>query len=407
MKQIKLIIALLFVNLSFAQHTTSAKLLDVTIDGLHEIVLPNEIRSFSNRDLRDLRILDSKGKEVPYFIREKRSNFITREYGEFEIISKITLKDSNSTVIVKNPNKTIQEMVFTIANYSGSKTYNLSGSDNQKQWFGLVNNGYLYNLQNAENTSVEKVVSFPLCDYKYLKVDFNDANSLPINVLKIGEISSNLTSRGLQEVTIKSKAISELTNEKRTQLHVTFNNKEIINQIQFKVASPELFNRNATIYKMSTRVVKEKTETYKKVLTRINLRSDLDNIFNIPEIFENNIYIEIENKDDSSLTFEDVLFFQKPLFVVAALKTNEKYSIVTGDKKLKAPQYDITSFKNSISNTLPKARIAQITQSTKTEKKVKTTSFWQQPWFMWLCIIIAGLIILYFTTSLVKDLKKE
>ena len=83
-------------------------------------------------------------------------------------------------------------MVFTIANYSGSKTYNLSGSNNQKQWFGLVNKGYLYNLQNAENTSVEKVVSFPLCEYKYLKIDFNDSNSLPINVLKLEQFQATL-----------------------------------------------------------------------------------------------------------------------------------------------------------------------------------------------------------------------
>ena len=96
MKQIKLLIALAFVNVVMAQNTTGT-LETVSKVGLYEISLPNEIRSFSNRDLSDFRILDSNNKEVPYFIREKRNSIKTSEYVEFEIVSKKVIKDKNTT----------------------------------------------------------------------------------------------------------------------------------------------------------------------------------------------------------------------------------------------------------------------------------------------------------------------
>lgn len=38
------------------------------------------------------------------------------------------------------------------------------------------------------------------------------------------------------------------------------------------------------------------------------------------------------------------------------------------------------------------------------EKIAEDKALWQEPWFMWLCIIIGGITILFFVRSLVKDI---
>jgi len=407
MKQIKYIIVMLFANLTMAQQNTTAKLSEVHIDGLHEINLPNEIRSFSKRNLNDFRILDSYGKEVPFFIRKKNKTTTTNDFIKFEIISRTVAKDTSSIITFKNPYSTLQNMVITVANFAGSKTYSLSGSNDQKQWFGLVNNNRLSNLQDAKKTSIDKAISFPLSSYPYLRIVFNDKNSQALNVLKIGAISSQVVHQDLQEVKIKSKIITEIPDLKKTQIHITFENYEIINHILFQIASPELYNRQVRFYKISLREVKHKTEQYQENLARFNLNSSNNKLFNISEIFENDIYIEIDNKDDANLTFNEIEFFQEPLYIIASLKAKENYIVKTGDENLDAPQYDISYFKNNIADHLPKAEIINVVQEQQLSNDIDDESFWQKSWFMWLSILLAGIAILYFTMSLVKDIKKD
>ena len=406
MKQIKLLIALAFVNVGIAQNTTGT-VETVTKDGLYEISLPNKIRSFSNRDLSDFRILDSKGKEVPYFVREKRSSVRTSSYAKFEIHSNKVITNKKTSIIFKNPYKVIEEIILTTANYSGSKNYKILGSNHLKQWYGVLNNGYLSNINAVNNTSIDNVISFPKCNYKYLKIEFNDVNSLPINVLQIGNLDSAITSRELQNVAVKSMTTVELIEEKKTQIHITFKNKEVINQLHFKVVAPEFFNRNVIIYKKASRKVKNKEEVYNKRLTNVRFNSDLDTNFTIPEIFEDDIYIEVENKDSNSLSFAGINFYQKPLYVISSLKANEKYTVQTGSQTMDAPEYDLSFFKHNISENLPRLEISNVLKEEVKQTVAKEQSFWQQPWFMWVCIVLTGLIIIYFSSSLVKDLKKQ
>lgn len=406
MNNFSFLLTLLCVNFTFAQHNTTAKLTAAKVDGIHEICLPNAIRSFSKIDLSDFRILDSKGHEVPYFIRKKEALVTTPAYVDFEIISREINKDSSSSIIFKNSFKTINQFVLSVANYSGSKNFKLSGSHNQKAWFGILNNGMLSNLESANDISTTKTITFPRSDYPYIKITCNDKNSLPIHVLKIGSISNQSVYNTFQTVTPLIQTVSELVEAKKTQIHIRFKNKEIINQVQFKVSSPEFYNRNTVIYTKSTRVVKQHTETYNKALARFKLNSENETIFNISEIFEDDIYIEIDNKDNQKLVFSDILFYQKPLYIVTYLKQNEHYTIKTGLKNSTAPEYDLSFFNNAISNNLPSIEIIDIANHAPHQVS-EVISIWQKSWFMWVCIGIAAIVILFFMSNLVNDLKKE
>ncbi|AUC74701.1 hypothetical protein [Olleya sp. Bg11-27] len=404
--KIKLLLALACVNVTIAQNTTGV-LETVETDGLYEIQLPNQIRSFSNRNLSDFRILDAKGKEVPYFIREKSSHLTTSEYVPFELVSKETLKDTSTTIVFNNPFKVIEDIVFSIANYSGSKSFKISGSNDGVEWFGVLNSGRLSNLEGTNSVSVDKAIRVPSCSYKYLKIIVNDVGSLPINILKIGGYANAITNRALQKVNTASVTTVQLSEEKTTQIHIKFKNKEILNQVEFNVLAPDYFNRDVIIYKKVTRVIKKKEETYKQRLASFQLNSDSPTNFNIQEIFENDIFIEIENKDSNHLVFEGINFFQKPLYVITTLKANASYTITTGSDTIKAPEYDLSFFRHNISENLPRVQIKNVVKQDAEEVAKQIPSFWQQSWFMWACISITGLFILFFTSSLVKDLKKD
>ena len=137
------------------------------------------------------------------------------------------------------------------------------------------------------------------------------------------------------------------------------------------------------------------------------MSSNSKNTFQLVGTKEKDFYIEIDNQDNQSLTIDNVQFFQYPLSIIADLKTTENYTIITGNPNAILPVYDIENFKSNIPNNLPTATISEIKtkglKNTVTEKK----SIWQEPWFMWVCIGLGAIAILYFASSLVKDLNKK
>lgn len=406
MKLNKFLILFFLTNLSFAQHKTTAKIKTVANDGLYKIVLPPAIRSFSKENLSDFRVFDTKGNEVPYFIIENEKETFSNTFEEYSILSKTVVPKKSSSIVISNPSLTnINQISLSIANSDVVKTYSISGSDDQKEWFGLSNSQELEDLNSTDKTTVFKTISFPLCSYRFLKIDFDDKKTLPINILKAGNFNSQVQNNLLQQIIPKSISITQIPNEKKTQIHLVFDAPQVINQIAFDITKPTLYKRNASIFKNVTRKIKHKTETYQENIANFELSSDTKNTFNISEIFEKEFFIIIENQDNQPLTVSEIKCNQIPVAIIADLKANEKYTVKTGNSNLNAPQYDLSYFKNNIATTLPKTIIYGIEQTITTQNGIQEKSFWQQSWFMWLCIALGGIAILYFTASLVKDMK--
>ncbi len=406
MKIYKLIAILLMANAGIAQNLTTAKLDKVAKNGLHRIVLPTTLRSISKEDLSDFRILDAKGNEVPYFYKNENETKITDDYIAYKIISEISIPKKQTTVIFENPEKSISSIVLTIANYDGEKTYNLYGSNDQNQWYGLSNNQVLYDLSSSENLNIDKTISFPLNNYKFLKIELDDKKSLPIKIEKIGNINSKSFTGDLLTVDYTTKNITELKAEKKTKIKILFDDYQYLNQIKFEISEPKLYKRNVRVFKLEERKVKHKFETFESEIINFELNSDSQNGFNLMNIYEKDFYIEIENQDNQPLKIDEIKFFQIPVSVIADLKTGENYTIKTGNPDAIAPVYDLEYFKNSITVELPETKISEIIMPKIGSNVIQEKPFWEQSWFMWICISLGGIAVLYFSMSLLKDLNK-
>lgn len=407
MKRNKFLILLLAINGLFAQQNTTAKIKSVNENGLYKIILPADIRSFSKEDLSDFRIYDAKQNEVPYFIIQDKNQATASGFSEFKLVSKTVIPKKKTTIIVETPEKTIDEMVLSITNSVVTKSFDISGSNDQKEWFGLINKAQLFNLESARGLSVFKTLALPLSSYRYLKIEFDDKKTLPINVLKVGVFTNKISNNNVQEIFPKSSTITQYPSRKQTSIRVVFGNRQIVNQIVFNTTSPRFYKRNGRVYLYKIREIKRKTETYKKTISTFELNSDLKKPIKTAQLFEKVFYLEIENQDNQPLAFSEIRFFQNQLFLIADLKAGEAYSIKTGNPKAEAPEYDLENFKSKMSNNLPQTTIYKINRQNSNTIKVKEKSIWKQTWFMWLCIGLGGIAILYFTVKLVKDMKNN
>jgi len=406
---IQFIVFLIFPSVLFSQEfSVEGKILGAKTNGLHSVLITPEIRSLSKEDLSDIRIFDSKNQETPYFLTNDFKTTSTA-FEEFKIISKSNIPNKSSSVVFENnSNKNLTELTFAIANSDVQKTYSISGSNDLSQWFGLVNNNLLYDLTDSENTFIYKNISVPNNKYRYLKIDFNDKKTLPIAVLKVGKFSSQTSASALQEIKKEEFKIEEFPKAKKTRIIFNFENTPTINQISFTIKNASLYRRTAKIIVSRTEVYKKRKKNYEENLENFELASNTTNTFSIGELREKEFYIDIENQDNQPLSIAEVKLFQNPIYAVADLVSGENYTLKTGNLKLSEPHYDLSSFQNSISKVLPEAQISAITKIKKSQKIAsENNTIWSQPWFMWVCIGIAGIIIFYFSMSLMKDMKKN
>src|SRR5690606_329482 len=369
-------------------------------DGFHKILLTPEIRSASASNITYFRILDSNENEMPYVVLNDDIALET-SYSPFNFKSVNNTKDSVTSIIIENKNQLkINHLTFKIANTKVKKTYSISGSNDQKEWFGLASNQSFLGLNEAEKTTVEQSFSFPINDYPFLKFEFSNKESLPLQILDVGLHNDLQAEEPLIEIT--DFKIKNTTNkkDKTTQITINFNIPQHIEKMVFDIGN-DVFLREARILVSKTQTFKKRIETYEQNVFNFELHSGTHNSFDLPYIFEKEIIIEIENNDNPPLDIKHIKFFQKPLYLVSNLKKDQTYQ-ATIDTTLHKPTYDLVNFKSTFNSGLPEAFITDFNK-TDNPDTVTEKSFWQTNLFMWICILLAIVMIGYFALSLLKD----
>ncbi|MES2865030.1 MAG: hypothetical protein V4666_12970 [Bacteroidota bacterium] len=401
-----LIFCLLLSGFGFSQ-SHKATISNIQKDGFHKIAISPEIRSASQDNLDYFRILDKSKKEVPYVIfdNEKRSSFI---FNKFKNVKKEIIGDSISSYVIpidEQKMKYCSELSLLISNTKIEKKYIVSGSYDLKEWFGLTSNQILTGLYNESGTSVERIISFPQNNYKFLRIDFFDKNSLPINVIDIGFNRGENKTIFFDYINDFKYKITEDQKRKKTIITFTSDNFQKVDGISFDIKT-KLFLRNASVIVNSTRKVRNKTENFKVEISNFNLNSNTSNNFQLNAFFEKEFTIEIDNQDNQPLEISKIGVFQNTISVVADLKANEKYEVII-DSTLSQPNYDLANFTQNFSSELPKATILSLKETDTEVKNGTEKSFWEKPVFLWSVILLSLTLLGYFVFSILKDVDKK
>ncbi|WP_290802457.1 hypothetical protein [Flavobacterium sp.] len=396
-------LVLLFVSFWGWSQNYKAEIKNIQEDGFHQIQLSSEIRAVANENLAFLRILDTTKKEVPYVISNFKGE--SENYISFKILSKNSIKDSITAIVIQNETgKKINQLNLKIGNAALTKQYQVSGSYDQEEWFGLVANETLKDLVATKGIDLEKTIYFPVNDYPYLRIEFNDKKSLPINIQAIGINENQFLPDELIEVNAFTYKIIEDKERKVTQIVFSAQKKYQIDAISFAIAT-ELYAREARITIKKEIKNKKSTTIRDGLLSSFLLNSKMDSKIRVSNLNEKEFTIEIENKDNQPLEIQNIQLFQKPITIISRLKANEKYEVVI-DSTYSKPIYDLVNFMESFTVGMPKATITNFYKIEK-EKHIKGKSFWQTNLFMWICIVLGIGIVVYFALGLLKDMKNE
>ncbi|MFN8255132.1 MAG: hypothetical protein U0W24_05550 [Bacteroidales bacterium] len=225
---------------SFAQDFTwQADIPRVGSDSYYKIHLKPAVVSKLMNNFSDIRVFDENNNEIPY-ITEIEKPFESRDYFvEYKIIEKAEIKSwpFYTRLVIHNPGKNnISNIQLVIRNSDVKKTLKLSGSDDKVNWYSIRDGYRFQSLYSDNETSIIKILDFPVSNYEYYEIRIDDLKNNPLNIVKAGFYNTAIEKGKYTAVDTPSVSQTDIKDKKESLIKIEFPELTTLNKISLKFA---------------------------------------------------------------------------------------------------------------------------------------------------------------------------
>lgn len=383
---------------------TEAKLQSVETDGFYRIDISPPLSTYTNAAFSNIRIYNQQKTEVPYLFQQEALQYYSTQFKPYEIVEKKQVKRCCTELILKNPDSLpINNISLSIKNAEVSKLATLLGSDDQENWFALKQQFLLQTINNPDNTTVVKIVDFPLSNYTFYKLEIDDSSSAPLNILSAGYYEQQ-TEEG------KYTAINDLRIEatdsmqrKQTFIRISLDTIMTIDRVKIVMTGQPYFLRRAALYSLQyTNNRRGEQESFLQWEYDMELSSKQTTILNVNELRSKELLVIIDNEDNPPLQLGSAQLLQRSRYLVAWLKKGEEYVLKTGAASMSSPSYDLANFQENIPKQLTQVNLGEFTVFEKQGAKTSTTIFTNRM-IIWVAIILVVALLGFMSVKLIRE----
>jgi hypothetical protein len=390
----------LTMGLSAGDFRWKSQLDTIPSDGFYKILLTPGIIAGANTSYSDIRIFDSKQKEVPYLFREEQPLQTQSAFREYKILENNYLpKQAITRVVLHNERKSIiTSLVMVIRNAKVDKIITLKGSDDRKNWY-IIQRQYAASSSGYNGkTSEMRVLDFPRSNYEFFEITLNDKRKDPLQIIQVGYYDQETTQGRYSEV--PSPAIKQTDSLHKSYITLRFQQVFEISKLELVVSGPQLYQRNISIVHLE----KHKKQPSFESSNRFTIASNHPAILQFDKTRASEIILRVDNKDNAPLNFKAVKAYQLNKYLIAQLKAGEHYSLLYGDSKLLQPGYDLQYFTDSIRNT---PLIGTGKAQALTATKAPALSLFFNKTFLWIVILAMIILLTWYSVRLLKEMGRN
>lgn len=380
-----------------------ASLDSVAHTGYYKISLSPDVVSYLKEDYADIRIFDSKAKEIPYILQAEAPFQNQTELTLYPILeNKYIPTKAITRIVVHNPSRSaISRFILTLRNAAVEKEITLKGSDNKQDWF-IIQRNYIVHASAVDNeTSEMRMVDFPVSNYEYFEISLNDKKKDPVQVISVGNYTSGIFRGRYTEIPNLKFNLTTNDSLKQSTIQLIFRRPYEISKLSFEISSPALYKRNCQLGKL----LKVGNHQIFESISSFSLQTGEANSLVIDPLKADTIVIRIENEDNVPLQITGIKAFQLNKYLIARLDAGEKYNLMFGNTDLKAPSYDLHYFSDSIPKNIPILQTGALRLIAETQVKSISHGFTQKIVWAVLVLVIIGLGFL--TVKLTREMKSK
>ena len=409
----RLINFLLFVGLSIAAFAQTegyhfySNIDTVKISGFYNIVLAPQVNAHLKTDYSDVRITDSKSKWVPHVFHAPL-NEMSREAVLVNLKFIVAESNKTNTIIIIDAAQQLNNISILIKNTEVQKFCTLSGSNDKQNWF-VISDSILLTPQPADkNTESELKINFPQSNYNNLKLVINNRNKDPFavvavstNTTAIAFLSKNFSDSLLQNPTT---IVLQKDSGKNSYIKIIQQKKFHFNQINIVAQGLKFYNRQVDLY-----VAENNLNSFSnpgKFIQSFTVSNNSSLRFNLPLQNAATFYLIIKNEDNPALQIKEVGTNVSYRYVTAYLEKDNAYKLVMDNAAAILPNYDITKDYPTIKDSVSLLGIGNIFAYENTEI-VERNATKNKQWIIWIAIIAALVLLLFFTKTMLKEVNKK
>lgn len=386
-----------------AQFKYSASLDSVGQSGFYSIAVTPELSSYLKPDLSDLRIIDEKKEWVPFIIERP---FHKRSIASVVFDQKIILKenkDRETILVIENNEKLeLSDFIFELKNAAAERMGSLSGSDDNKNWYVILDSLLLKKSDEYSDTSHRQRINFPASTYKYFMLKVYNNKKEALNILNAGSTGPVSLIDSIPPFFLNAEpSLLQTDSSKYSLVKIMLDRPYQINILRPVITKPWFYKRQAKIF---TRLKSSLAETwFSQPLHILTITSDEFSGFQIPTIQSDTLYLIIENGDNPPLHISSIETGVINRNVIAFLEKGKSYTLLLDNHSATAPVYDLEHFKDRIPSH-SSIKVKQISALPEEPVASQKQSF--KKW-VWPVIILVIVLLSFMTWKLTTDMKKR
>jgi hypothetical protein len=376
--------------------------LSAVSDTWHTVTLPTSVFDEVNDDFSDIRIYGITAKdtiEVPYVLHSSGPTAIASAL-EFELINSTSNTSGYFYTYAVPVDKSINAIALSFENENFDWNVTLEGSQDQKQWFTILEDYRILSIQNKQTNYTFTELTFPDAQYTYYRIHIK-TDAVPklksSSILLNKSIPATYVDYNTEDISISQKG-------KTTRIDVNLKGRFPTTYLKVNIRDDYDFYRPISVSYVidSAKTEKGWKYSYQNLFTG-TLTSLEKKGFSFKNTMLGKVRISIQNYDNPSLKIESVDLKGYSYELIGRFTEPAKYYLAYGNPSSYAPKYDLqqTGFElleNSTSLALGKAE--NIDKPT----TAKQAPLFENKWWLW---GIMGLIILVLGGATVKMMKEK
>jgi hypothetical protein len=360
----------------------------------HKILLPKELFGKMNADLSDIRILGINSKkdtiEAPYYTTVFSQKSLQTAI-DFKLINQSTVGKMHYFTYEMPSESIVNDIALDFGNDNFDWKIKLEGSQDQKEWFTVVDDYRILAIRNNVTDFRFTNISFPDAKYQYFRLKIISDETPK---LLAANIYQNHIDNG-RIANFKIESLKKETNKLRKEsiLEIDLGMLLPVSKINIFVHAQHDFYRSFSIQAVRDSVKTKNGWTYiYENLTSGILSSLGHNQFDCSSKLVQNLKIVIENQDNMPLEIDSIQVQGYQYELTTRLSEKADYYLVYGQKNAIRPTYDLLYFKNKIPENCTQLSVGAEQRIDQLAIQPKKPFFESKLW-LWslMCVIIAVL----------------
>lgn len=373
----------------------------------HKIEMPNAMFGKIQLNFSDIRLygIDKKGDtiEAPYFIKtlaEKKVNTPV----DFSIINKTKSTEGYYFTFKLKNEKSINSIIVDFKNENFDWKVILEGSQNQSEWFTILNDYRLLSIKNPTTNFSFTTLNFPETEYKYYRLLVKSNEQPNLNSAKI---SNHTITEGVYNThDIKTIQTTENKVSRKTIIDVSLLQPVSVNTFNIDVTNTFDYYRRLKIeYKHDSTKTENGWKYYYQNIYKGWLNSLDERKFRFPSVIAKDFRITIYNNDNQLLSVSNVVVKGYQHQLISRFTENANYVLAYGNSKARRPNYDISKFKSNIPKNIKSLKIGA-EQSIVKPEVTQVSPLFENSYWLWVIIGVVVLLLGGFTLKMLGNSEK-